>query len=120
MSIAMNKYTGRIIETITDKTNMGRWSGYKFSTTFNHHFNVVTVYQSVLSEGLHSTYKQQQSKLRDMGHLQPNPRKQLLHNLKEVITKWNERGDQTIVLIDANDNLYNKLSLLPTFFPKQT
>jgi hypothetical protein len=110
MTIVTSKYTGRIIETISDETNMGRWSGYKFSTAINHHVNIVTVYQSVLSEGLHSTYKQQQSKLRDMGQLHPQPRKQFLHDLKEVIMKWNEQGDRTIVLIDANDNLYNKES----------
>jgi hypothetical protein len=115
MTIAKDKYTGRIIGTIKDESNMGRWSGYKFSTTLQHNLNILTVYQSVPSEGLHSTYKQQQSKLRDMGHSNPNPRTQLLQDLKEEILKWNSQGDKTIILIDANDNLYNKNSLLPTF-----
>jgi hypothetical protein len=115
ITTATSKYTGRIRGIITDDTTMGRWSGFTFSTNFQHNIHLITVYQSVKSEGIHSTYKQQQSKLADMGHRHPNPRKQLIEDLQVLIQKWNGQNDKTIILIDANDNLYNKDSLLPNF-----
>jgi hypothetical protein len=69
----------------------------------------------VKSEGIHSTYKQQQDKLADIGHCNPNPRKQMIDDLQVLIKKWNEQNDKMIILIDVNDNLYNKDSFLPNF-----
>jgi hypothetical protein len=115
LTAATSKYTGRIRGIIKDESNMGRWSGYTLSTNFQHNLHIVTVYQSVKSDGIHSTYKQQQSKLADMGYRNPNPRKQLIEDLQRLIKQWNEQNDKTIILIDANDNIYNKDSLLPNF-----
>jgi hypothetical protein len=116
---ATSKYTGRIRSTITDDSNMGRWSGFTLSTNFQHNLHIITVYQSVKSEGIHSTYIQQMSRLSDMGHKNPNPRKQLFDDLQALISKWNDQRDITIILIDANDNLYTKDSLLPNLLSKK-
>jgi exonuclease III len=115
MTATSSKYTGRIRGIITDHSNMGRWSGFTLSSNFQHDLHIITVYQPVKSEGIHSTYKQQYSRLADMGHHNPNPRKQLLKDLQELIIKLNDQNDKTIILIDANNNLYTKDSLLPNF-----
>jgi hypothetical protein len=118
MTVAMTKYTGRIINIIKDDTLMGRWSGFTLSNNFQHNLNIVTVYQSVPSDGIHSTFRQQQSRLLDIGYQNPNPQRQLLDDLQVQVQSWNSRGDITLILIDANDNIYTKDSFLPTFLAK--
>jgi hypothetical protein len=106
-----SKYTGRVLKPINDDLQMGRWSGFTLSTNFNTNLHILTVYQSVLSEGIHSSYKQQESKLLDLGFQNPNPTAKLLADLQELVKAWNKKGDSTIILIDANDNIYKKGSL---------
>jgi hypothetical protein len=50
-----NELAGRIASIIHDKTNLGRWSGFKLHTNFHHKLNIITVYQSTKSEGIHTT-----------------------------------------------------------------
>jgi hypothetical protein len=49
------------------------------------------------------------------GITSPDPRKILLTDLAKMITGCNKQHDETIILIDANDNLKNPRSLLPEF-----
>jgi hypothetical protein len=98
--------------------NLGRWSGFTLSTNFTSEIHILTVYQSVVSDGLHSAYKQQQHQLQQLGKKNPDPRKILLEDLQHLVEEWNKKGDQTIILIDANDNIYAKGSLLPEFLSK--
>jgi hypothetical protein len=107
--------TGRFLNYITDDTNMGRWSGITMTTNFNHQLHILTVYQSTRSSGPHTAYQQQRHKLSLMGIENPNPRKILLDNLATQIIKWNNNGDHSIIMIDANDNPYLNDSLLPKF-----
>jgi hypothetical protein len=98
-----SKYSGRITGKINDDKNLGRWSGFTLSTNFTSEIHIVTVYQSVVSDGLHSAYKQQQHRLQQLGKKNPDPRKTLLEDLQQLVEGWNKKGDQTIILIDAND-----------------
>jgi hypothetical protein len=53
--------------------------------------------------------------LKQQGQLNPEPRKQLLADLQLVIQEYNKINEVTYILMDANDGLYNRQSLLPTF-----
>jgi hypothetical protein len=110
-----NRFTGYITGTVEDPSNMGRWSGFTLSTNFQTEIHILTVYQSVVSDGIHSTYRKQHHQLLLMGDKNPNPRKKLIEDLETIIEKWNNKGDKTIILIDANDNIFLKNSLLPKF-----
>jgi hypothetical protein len=107
--------TGRITTKIIDSSSMGRWSGFKLHTNGSRHINIITVYQSTKSEGIHTNYMQQMSTLKQQGILNPVPRKKLFTDLQLVIQSFNKVNDLTVILIDANDGLYNRQSLLPTF-----
>jgi hypothetical protein len=115
MIIVRNKTASRISEPIHDQTGLGRWSGVKLHTNFGHKLNVLTVYQPTKSEGIHTAYQQQAHYFRGKGIPTPDPRKLLLSDLAKLINACNSQKDETIILIDANDNLHSSRSLLPTF-----
>jgi hypothetical protein len=110
-----NKLVGRITSTIQDPTTLGRWSGYKLTTNFGHQLNIITVYQSTKSEGIHTSYQQQAHYFRNKGTKNPDLRKILLTDLAQIIVEWKSRKEETIILIDANDGILQKNSLLPNF-----
>jgi hypothetical protein len=115
-----NKYTGKTITPIHDDTGMGRWSGFTLSTTFGTNIHIITAYQAVKSEGIHSTYQQQASRLRELGGSCLDPRKTFIQDLQKTITKWNEKGDNTIVMIDANDSLFTKIHYYQSSYQQPT
>jgi hypothetical protein len=118
LTTILNKYVGRIQSSIIDKSSLGRWSGFRMNTNFGHYLNIITVYQPTKSDGLHTTYQQQVHYYRTNGVQNPDPRKLLLQDLETLIREFNHQKDETIILIDANDGLQNKSSLLPTFLSK--
>jgi hypothetical protein len=118
VTVATGKYTGRITKNIKDTNSMGRWTGLRFATNYDHFINVVTVYQSVKADGIHTSYRQQMHALHIQVSQSTNPRKSLLTDLANEIIQWNANGDTTIIMMDANDSLFNKDSLLPTFLSK--
>jgi hypothetical protein len=115
LTATTGKTTGKISSKINDTSGMGRWSGFQYATSHGSHFNIITVYQSTVSDGIGTTYQQQYHTLKLQGHENPNPRKILLNDLTKLINKFNLDGDKTIVLIDANDNLTTNSSLLTSF-----
>jgi hypothetical protein len=115
LTAIFHKYVGRITKTIQDPTSLGRWSGFKLHTHFGHQLNILTVYQSTKSDGLHTSYQQQSHYFRTQGIQNPDPRKLLLRDLEHLIGEFNNLKEETILLIDANDGIHQRNSLLPTF-----
>jgi hypothetical protein len=111
----MGNATGQITYKIIDKSSMGRWSGFRLHTNGTKHINIITVYQATKTDGILTNYMQQINTLKQQGQTKPEPRKQLLADLQLIVQSHNKSGDLTIILMDANDGLYNKQSLLPTF-----
>jgi hypothetical protein len=107
--------TGRIVTQITDESKLGRWSGFKLNTNGTSYINMITVYQSNKSHGIHTTYMQQVAYMKGQGIMIPDPQKQLLTDLQSLIRKYNVLQETTIVLINANDGLYTRQLLLPSF-----
>jgi hypothetical protein len=115
LTAIFHKYVGRITTTIKDPTSLGRWSGFKLHTNFGYKLNILTVYQSTKSDGLHTTYQQQSHYFRTQGIQHPDPRKLIIQDLELLIRQFNELKEETIILIDANNGIHQKQSLLPTF-----
>lgn len=115
LTIIRNKLASRITKSITDKTNLGRWSGFKLRTNFGHLLNIITVYQPTKSDGIHTTYQQHAHYFRTIGIQHPDPRKLLLQDLANLIHEFNSHKEETIIMIDANDGLLDTSSLIPTF-----
>jgi hypothetical protein len=67
------------------------------------------------TDDIHTSYMNQMNMLKNKETNNPEPRKQLIIDLKTLIMSYNNIQEQTIVLVDTNDGLFNRLSLLPTF-----
>jgi hypothetical protein len=80
LTAIFHKYVGRISTIIHDPTPLGRWSGFKLHTNFGHKLNILTVYQSTKSDGIHTTYQQQSHYFRTQGNQHPDPRKLLIQD----------------------------------------
>jgi hypothetical protein len=117
-TIICSKYIGRICAQIHDATTLGRWSGVKLFTNFGQPFNIITAYQPTTSDGLHSTFQQQAHHFRCKGMKNPNPRKLMLTHLEQLIQEFNNKKEETILMINANDNLFSRDSLLTAFLSK--
>jgi hypothetical protein len=50
-----------------------------------------------------------------LGINSPDPRKQLITDLQTQIMSFNKNNESSIICIDANDGLFNRSSLIPTF-----
>jgi hypothetical protein len=83
--------------------------------SFGNHINILTVYQATKSEVVQTNYQQQLAYYRSRGQTDADPRKLTFQDLTSLIQQWNTQGDTTILMIDANDNLFSKESLLPGF-----
>jgi hypothetical protein len=110
-----NKWTGRHTSIIRDTSGMGRWSGTKLRQNDNKHLNILTVYRPTIGDGINTCYQQHFPIMRNQGVSKPDPRKQLLTDLAKEITAWNNEGDTTIVMIDANESIHTSTSPLPSF-----
>jgi hypothetical protein len=107
---------GRSSRTIKDESGLGRWSGFQLKTNFNNqHLNIITVYRPVITNGIHTCFQQKIAILKSKGIKTPNPRQQLLTDLASVIQNFNRNNDSTIIMMDANEGLYNQNSKLTTF-----
>jgi hypothetical protein len=106
---------GCIVAKINDISPMGRWYDFKLHTNNGTHINILTVYQSTKSDGIYTNYIQQVEHLKNNDSKCKDPRKQLVLDLQKLINTYNRQNKLTIVLIDANDSLYKKQSLLPNF-----
>jgi hypothetical protein len=113
-----NSTTGHIKEKIVDPKSLGRWSGYSLSTSFGTNLHIITAYQSTKSDGIHTCYQQQLFFYNNKGYKNPDPRKLLLQDLSLLIQGYNDKGDTTVLMIDANDDLFAPKSLLPSFLSK--
>lgn len=122
ISAMFGKYTGRISSNIRDPTGLGRWSGFKLTTNLGQPLNILTVYQSTKSDGIHTAYQQQAHYFRTLGVHNPDPRKLLLKHLSQLLSTYHHNKEEIIILIDANDGIkrsdyYPPSSQTPTLYP---
>jgi hypothetical protein len=104
-SCVVGKWTGRIVETITDKSGLGRWAGHILTSRNNTHTVVITAYRPVKAPGFLTTYQQQWRMLRRQNNPDPDPRQQLLDDLERQMTQWRAKSYEIILMWDANEGI---------------
>ena len=104
-TIALNKWSGRITNCITDTSGQGRWSG--FILRARKPIVVITAYRvpqsSIDNVGYKTAYAQQWAVARMAGEQQPEPRGQTTKDLTSAIKQWQQTQD-IILMIDANEH----------------
>jgi hypothetical protein len=115
-TVITDKWTGRSTKQIKDTSGLGRWSGFQLQRNNpNEYFNIITAYRPTILNGIHTCYQQQTSILKQKGTQNPDPRQQILNDLAQIIQNYNNNIDITIVLIDANESLFQNNSKISLF-----
>jgi hypothetical protein len=103
------KHSGRMKNRITDKSGMGRWSGFQIKRSEDRFLAIITAYRvvqhSVDRLGALTAYHQQHTMMVNSGNKNPEPRKQCLTDLTLLIKELQRNKCAIILMIDANETL---------------
>lgn len=94
----------RVCKYGTDQTGMGRWAWTRYAGAGGVHLRIVVGYRPNHRGGKGSVFNQQERLLLKEDNL-CNPRQAFWDNLRQDLKQWKEKGDQLIVMLDANDNI---------------
>jgi hypothetical protein len=114
-SCVTGRWAGRVIENFTDTSGLGRWSGHILIGKQQQHIVILTAYRPTKSQGFNTNYQQQWRILRNKGIKNPDPREQMLHDLKSKILEWTDKQYEVILMWDANECLHKPRSPLKRF-----
>jgi hypothetical protein len=114
-SCVTGKWTGRVIKSFTDTSGLGRWSGHILIGKQQKHIVILTAYRPTKSKGFNTNYQQQWRILRNRGVENPDPRAQMLHDLKSKVLEWTHKQYEVILMWDANECLQKPRSSLKRF-----
>ena len=113
--IISEEWTGRIENKKPDESKMGRWIQCTIRGKDNRKVTMITAYQvvkqSITQAGPKTAYMQQYQRLRLTGHADPNPRKQFINDLGELLRKERDKGNAILLMLDANDSMEHASSL---------
>jgi hypothetical protein len=109
MTAVMGKWAGRASIEGVD-AGMGRWSEVRIVGKDNRAAWAITAYRVCGSQTMESTggktaFKQQHRILYKAGVENPNPRKQMLHDLAIRIEGIKNAGEEVILMMDSNESL---------------
>jgi len=105
LTLAMNKWTGRIIDSASDPV-LGRWSYLEFIGKQNKRIIVLSGYRVCPQpfDAASQTVTAQQTRLLQAQGLQsPNPRALFLTDLITLVHQWRTAQKEVILCIDMND-----------------
>jgi exonuclease III len=103
---------GRLSDHEADSHGLGRWTTCTFRGKGNVMLTIITAYQvchdNISRNQTKTAYVQQWALLR-MVHEDPdpNPRKQFIIDLDSLITKLRNQGHEILLLLDANESLFD-------------
>jgi hypothetical protein len=115
---ANGEVTGRIDGRGVDK--WGRYCWFSLQGRRDEGVIIIVAYRVCQEKhhhpGEHTAYHQQYVALRESGHRDPNPRQQILDDLKELISEKRALGYRPILMMDANgDYVHGTDKKLSTF-----
>jgi hypothetical protein len=109
MMVSSGQLSSRHLETGSDPSGMGRYSYQTFNGANGTKLMFITAYrtcfQTIEGAGETTSYYHQWHNLLRQGHEQPNPRKNVLEDLKEKILSSIGHGFDICISIDANEEL---------------
>lgn len=104
-----NEWSTRVTRTEEDPWRMGRWIAMTMQGKGGKAITFICAYQVVNDKGsIHrprTAYKQQWMMLRNSTNPDPDPRKAFVRDLMSTIKKERDRGNEVILMLDANDYL---------------
>jgi hypothetical protein len=117
-SCITGKWTGNIIETISDKSGLGRWAGHIIAGKNNKNIVIITAYRPVKATGFLTTYQQQWRILRQQNDPNPTPRQHILKELEKCILTWTAKSYEIILMWDTNEGIDSHKSEINKFMTK--
>ena len=111
---AIGPIVGGIDSTHNDSLGLGRWTYMTITCKHSCKLHIITAYrvsQTSLPQGDDTAYHQQFRTLRRMGHENPNPRKQFIHDLIDLVQNLKQTGE-VIVMMDSNAPIQEKYMML--------
>lgn len=107
-SIITANLVGRFQSSESDSP-LGRWSVTHLTMSNNRTLSIICCYrvcnQSISTTGPKTAFQQQWSLLRQHGQLQPNPRRQFIHDLDRLLSHLKHKGHSIILGGDFNSTL---------------
>ena len=101
-----------------DETGMGRWATVIMEGKHGRKLAIITAYRVVQNNvdnaGVKTSVAQQYAMLREMGKKNPNPRQQMLTDLKKYIRSLQDKMEIVLVM-DANEQWEGKSSKIKEF-----
>jgi hypothetical protein len=108
-TILAGKHNGRVKCRIRDKSGMGRWSGFILKRSHDRGLAIITAYRvsqtSINKLGPLTAYHQQHTIMLNQGYNNPEPKKQCITDLQEMILKLIVKKCSIILMTDANESL---------------
>jgi hypothetical protein len=104
--IITNQLVNRKTNNIIDESGLGRWTGATFALP-SYKLHIITCYRPNKDNKVNSntTYQQQIRILKQQGNDNPNPNKQVIQDLLQLIQTLERQNDKIILMWDANDSL---------------
>jgi hypothetical protein len=103
MTSVINKWQARVTEKGTDESGLGRWS-YTIMSSNSQKLAIITAYKPCKTSGPNTTWTQQWMLLREV-QKDPDPIKEFLKDLNEILSKWQDKNYEIILMIDANEEV---------------
>jgi hypothetical protein len=99
----------RHLETGTDTTGMGCYSYQKFTVNNGTEIIFIVAYrvckEGIATAGEGMSFFHQWHKLTRLGHKHPNPRRQILNDLKTIVLQAISEGTDVCITMDANESM---------------
>ena len=104
---SINKAAHRATEKGVDPRGLGRWAWTLYRGRQGRNLRIIAGYRPVKNEtGALSAWSQHKAYLQDTD-IDDCPRALFTTDLVEELEKWQEKGDQIVLALDVNDNIYN-------------
>jgi len=104
---SMDKAAHRAMEQGKDARGLGRWTWTRYRGRQGRSLRIIAAYRPVRNEtGALSAWSQQKAFLQN-ADIDECPRDVFTKDLAEAIEQWKEQGDQIVLALDVNDNVYN-------------
>jgi hypothetical protein len=101
------KWQSRITSQGQDDRGLGRWSYMKLNSN-KKSLVIVTAYRPCVSHGPSTAWMQQWALLRQSSAKDPDPIKIFYEDLEKFLLSWKEQGSEIIVMLDANESIWEK------------
>jgi hypothetical protein len=115
VSCVTGRWTGRILERLSDTSGLGPWTGHVLAGKNKQHVAVITAYCPPKSTGFNTAYQQQWRILRKREDPNSKPRETLLKDLQQYILSLTSQECEVVLMWDANENISTPRSKLINF-----